>query len=633
MGFQTARQINNKLKEPNRMKKDPLTQMSINSFFTASSIKREPEDNVDNNENEVNNAQQAKRRKVEIEPVRVKDEPMDTTDDGTLNVKGEPVDYNSDGGTEKGSDDEMDTETQNNSNNAGSKSTKSTTNQNADYVDNGTQNPTNEWQNVKMERDSDGDTDEDSENEGVDRTISGVNQVNASQPTKKHKKRQSQVVQHVAEYRPNFESRPIEQQRIRTDPIVEDEPMIMVVAEPVRVEENIRNELDDDPVIEDQETDDEFQYSESNRSRRHRNVERQVKSTRQSTQGDRNSFQSDQRYQQPSISNSIYQQQQQQPSTLSTNYQQPSTSNSYYKSFPSTSSQNEAYDSSFSNYSQREQPFYNVGLESTRQATVDGHRLLRFNQFNQIEEQPIEHHDEEDDDVIDLDDLGDEIEKHQSNLEEQNERDIAKLKEIKMETLDPTGLKELNKRLEELMRKKQKYLNEKISVEAKKSEKQKEEMRDQFLLNLFGLNFNISKLDELIGTPEQTEQSERSSSRRDSSSEATEEDEKKKKMKYDEFMNKPIFKSEHQKPMKQHRAILAMNDHVKRMQDENKLDTVPQRVIDKIKVEKTAIKKMVDRHLMPYFKNGSINEKTYKIICEKITHYHFEYNDFGEYLI
>lgn len=626
MGFQTARQINNKLKEPNRMKKDPLTQMSINSFFTASSIKREPEDNVDNNENEVNNAQQAKRRKVENEPVRVKAEPMDTTDDGTLNVKGEPVDYNSDDGTEKGSDDEMDTETRNNLNNAGSKSTKSTTNQNADHV-NGTRNPTNEWQNVKMEQDSDGDTDEDSDNEGMDRTISGMNQVNATQPAEKPQKRQNQVDQHVAEYRPNFQPQPVEQQRIRADPIVEDEPMTMVVAEPVRVEENIKNELDDEPVVSDQETDDEFQYSESNTPKRHRNVERQVQSTRQSTQDDRHSFRSDQRYQQSSVSNSIYQQQQ--PSTSSTNYQQPSTSNSYYNSFPSTSSQNEAYDSSFSNNSQREQLFYNVGLKSTRQVnTVDGLRLRRFNQFNQIEEQSIEHHDDEDDDVIDLDDLGDEIEKHQSHLEEQNERDIKKLKEIKMETLDSTGLKELKKRLEELLRKKQKYLNERISAEAKKSEKQKEEMRDQFLLDLFGLNFNIEKLDELIGAPNP----ERPSSRRDSSSETTEEDEKKKKMKYDEFMNKPIIKSE-QKSMKQHRAILAMNEHVKRMQDENKIDTVPQHVIDKIKLEKTAIKKMVDKHLMPYFTNGSINEKVYKVICEKVTHTHFEHNDFGEHLI
>lgn len=370
VGFQTARQINNKLKEPNRMKKDPLTQMSMNSYFTAaSSIKREPEDNVDNNENEVNNAQQAKRRKLENEAVPVKAEPMDTTDDGTLNVKGEPVDYNSDAGTEKGSDDEMDTETQSKSNNARSKSTKSTTNQNDDHV-NGTQhteNPTNELQNVKMEQDSDGDTDEDSDNEGLDRTISGVNQVNAqqtliTQPAKKIQKRQNHADQHVAEYRPNFHSQRIEQQRIRTHPIVEDEPMTMVVAEPVRVEENIKNEPDDDPVISDQETDDEFQYSESNTSQHHR----QVQSTRQS-QDHQHSFRSDQRYQQPSVSNNIYQQQ---PFTSSTNYQQPSTSNSY--SFPLISSQNEAYDTSFS-----EQSLYNVGLESTRQVnTCDEQRVI-----------------------------------------------------------------------------------------------------------------------------------------------------------------------------------------------------------------------------------------------------------------
>lgn len=57
-GFQTARQLNNKFQEPRRLKKDPLTQTSINKFFSSGEnmdgvrVKKEIENNYDNSGSE-----------------------------------------------------------------------------------------------------------------------------------------------------------------------------------------------------------------------------------------------------------------------------------------------------------------------------------------------------------------------------------------------------------------------------------------------------------------------------------------------------------------------------------------------------------------------------------------------------
>lgn len=102
------------------MKKDPLTQTSINSFFSANNIKRKPEDRMDFDKNEIGHHQKSKRRKVsdDYSNVTVKndliDEPMDvettnsmnTFNDGQqLKIKTEQAGYNSDyGGTDEESD-------------------------------------------------------------------------------------------------------------------------------------------------------------------------------------------------------------------------------------------------------------------------------------------------------------------------------------------------------------------------------------------------------------------------------------------------------------------------------------------------------------------------------------------------
>lgn len=91
------------------MKKDPLTQTSINSFFPVNNIKREPEDSMDFEGNP-----NAKRRKISNDgpPITIKNEPIDedvsmSTTTNTFHGAQQPIiktepGYDSDyGGTEK----------------------------------------------------------------------------------------------------------------------------------------------------------------------------------------------------------------------------------------------------------------------------------------------------------------------------------------------------------------------------------------------------------------------------------------------------------------------------------------------------------------------------------------------------
>lgn len=110
--FQTARQVNNKLKEPRRLKKDPMAQTSINAFFTKQD-KRDggPKNIAAHNGAGKSSAEPLVRIKSEkvsedevsdaetvidfaaIPPKKVKDEPLDANDapeNGTIVPKKEP---------------------------------------------------------------------------------------------------------------------------------------------------------------------------------------------------------------------------------------------------------------------------------------------------------------------------------------------------------------------------------------------------------------------------------------------------------------------------------------------------------------------------------------------------------------
>lgn len=128
-GFQTAAQIKNNLKEPRRLKKDPLTQTSINSFFVKS-----PEGNnkhptgqrettatcTSSAETSVNSPKEIEmeNRSESDRPVTIKMEPMDYSEDSPSTeeqnshqneeapVKNEPHSESSDNDTDAASEDE-----------------------------------------------------------------------------------------------------------------------------------------------------------------------------------------------------------------------------------------------------------------------------------------------------------------------------------------------------------------------------------------------------------------------------------------------------------------------------------------------------------------------------------------------
>lgn len=653
MGFQTARQINNKLKEPNRMKKDPLTQMSINSFFSAASIKREPEDRVNDNENEVENAQQAKRRRVENEGVTIKTEPIDSTEsveapepmettdhELPIKIKGERIDYDSDGGTEKGSDDEMATEASFQSNTTSNTANvepkiNQKTEPNRDRAQH-TQNPANTENlstnpvNVKIEPNFE-EENEDTDEAGDDEDDYRKNRPKAAASNKRKKTRSERDQQKKANSMQQNDEVPIfGKRRIETQPVLEEEATTMVVAQPGRFEENIKNEPDDDPIQSDIETDDENQYNQSNTSQYYnQNSEQQVQNTHQSNDA-RHHFQSEQRHPKSSVPNSAYQE----PSTSSRNYQQPSTSNRGHDTLvtASTSRRKESNANTNSHYPQREDPLYTVGSKSSRQVyTADGMSLLRFNQLEPVIEAPptVESVDVNNDAAIDLDDiddLADEIAKYRIEQEKQLKEEMEQLKSIKLDSLDPAGRIAFINRLNEFEEKRRKIVNDEMNAAVRKSEEENEQMRDTYMVELFGMNFNLEHFDQLMHI--KSNYPERSSSKPDSSSETGEE--KKKRISYNEFMAKPNVKSENAKTMKQHSAFVELNDHIHRMHKEKKLHTIPQKVIDSIKDEKTIIKNKVDRYLMPHYKNGAISKKNYSVICAKITEHHFKTNDHSE---
>lgn len=110
--FQTARQVNNRLKEPRRLKKDPMAQTSINAFFTkqdksdggpkniaahngAGKSSAEPLVRIKSEKVSDNEASDAETEInfAAISPKKVKDEPLDANDapeNGTIVPKKEP---------------------------------------------------------------------------------------------------------------------------------------------------------------------------------------------------------------------------------------------------------------------------------------------------------------------------------------------------------------------------------------------------------------------------------------------------------------------------------------------------------------------------------------------------------------
>lgn len=508
------------------MKKDPLTQMSINSFFSTAAIKREPEDN---DENEAENVQNAKRRKVDgNESVRIKTEPMDTNEvDQQVNVKQEPDDCDSDAHTEDGeSDNEMDTQ-------IGAQANGSCPNEprNGDAQTNHDNH--NSVCNVKMEQESDNDTDTPSDDE--DASTTAKDNTHSDQT-------------------------------------------------PGNLIENIKTEPE------------EYSYVP--------------------------------------------------PTYVKTNFEpkphqeQSSTLNSIYDSFPSTSSNYMQFPEAPSAAIYHTRPSANlkeklveVRTKSKPVNTADGQQLVRFNhlespvnsdeasqnnstEVQNTQETPNEQYDE---DV--LDDLEEDIESYVNNLEKKIDDELETLKGIKIDGLSMEELLDARKRLAQIQRKKANIMVHKNRENVKKSEEEKERLRDKFLHELYGLNFDYITLEQKLSIED---------TQRHPQPSTNDIEERKENIRYNEFMKKPKIEPDSHKTMKEHFLSMERDSYVNKMHSENKIDAVPQRIIDSVKKDKTMIKSKVDKYLMPYYTSRQINREIYSVICEKITKLHYQTNDYGE---
>lgn len=620
VGFRTARQLNNKLKEPNRMKKDPLTQMSINSFFSNASIKREPQDN---DENEEENIQDAKRRKVEeTAQIRVKGEPIDTNDVAQqVNVKAEPEDYDSDTRTEKAdSDDEMDTQTKTQVNDQSVPDVTPIPNVTPNVEAQNTQEiPTIAY--VKMEQNSDVDTDEASDEEDAAMIVRNNNR-KSSQVANGSKTKPRQTNEIEPNHRSEVEREPMATQELAQRKISTKissktatkrdrscasalDSIGMIVSEPsVLEDDDIKKEPEDEPVRSDEETDDESSVHPSNIS--HQNIKTEPQDNSYVPPYNEGNFEK-KLQQQPSTSNSIYY-------SINRKNLPPAPSAAIYHRRQSTTAR---------------EPLNEVGTRSKPVSTSDGRPLLRFNNFESVvndewqQKCSVEVHD--DDDEI-MEDLHDDVEKYVKNLEEKFDEEFDQLKKIKLENLNREQLMNLQQRLAQLKRKKQTMMHHKIRETVKKSEEEKEKIRDDFLQDLYGLTFDVQELEQKLNiVPNQPQPSTSNASTNGT-------DDKKQMIKYNEFMKKPKVKPDTDKTMKEHLLGMAQDEYIKKMHNENKLDGVPQRIIDKVKKDKNIIKTKVARYLMPYYNNGEIDRGKYETICANVTHFHYDSNNYGKYI-
>lgn len=610
VGFQTARQLNNKLKEPNRMKKDLLTQMSINSFFSASAIKREPEDN-DAYQNQT--AQNAKKRKIENAEVMVKSEPMDTEQSESttqqVNVKPEPEDYDSDANTEAESDDDVDTRSEMRGN---------------DKMGNRNTNP------IKVEQNSDVDTDEASDDDETtvpnfanDNRKSATNndamkvKQPKNYPNNQHEtiERRSRPKQRLVSDRQNgFERHPI-----KTEPVTSHvSTSEMIVSEPIKFNDNIKTEPADDPIRSDEETDDENQGEQMN--------------TLQNPPIKTEVLYDEYYKNQANIQNYQYQQQ----------AEQEPTANGIYDSFASTSKdvENMPVAPSAEMYYCRQpksntQPLITVGTRSTKSVNAaDGTPILRFNHFETVvNEEPqvnvLVDDDDDDDDDMSVDLIG-EFETYVKDYPKQIEKELAELKkcwQTDLKNLSSTQLNEMRKKLDQLNRKKKIIYTQKLEEESQKTKEEKERIRDEFVRNLFGPYFNILALEQKF-VINIAQRSQRPSTSQQHAT--TDQKEMKSTITYNEFMNKTNINSEQPKLMKGPLFNMAANNFVHEKQEKHKLNEVPKQVIKIIKDEKTEIKKRVDKFLMPYFKNKTINKVEYEKICQIVTKHQYESHDYGK---
>lgn len=582
----------------------------MNAYLSASTIKREPEDNEDAEQI----TQSSKRRKVDDERVVVKSEPMDTDSATQPNVqptiKDEPPDYDdSDANTEADSDEEMDTGMDNGN--------KMPSHQNPpeDFNTNG----------VKREVNSDNeDTDEASDDEDENIIPNAVNARNNDPPQGKRLNKQVNNEPKTGASRNRTENHSVEQ-RIKTEPVTTHDSTAMVVSEPTEFELNVKTEPVDE-VKSDEETDEENNAGDVDMEQddeRPQTIKKEVEDVRydQYNKNQRNFKNFDEQLRR----------------------QQPSTSNSFYDSYPSASNTpNLPVAPSAEMYSTRpanikKQPLNIVGTRSSKPVqAADGAKVLRFNHF-----EPAVNDDMNEQEVYDIDDyegidMTDDLIMYVKDFEKQLVDELAELKrtmEMEKDNFSKEQWKEYAKKCERLTRKKEGIVKQKTIEEAKKTNEERERKRDDFMRKLFRPDFDVSALDQRLGVNTQSAQRmQPSPSLGPSNSSASDQKDRKLLISYNEFMNK-VIKLENPNPMKEHHYNMAVNDYVHKMEESDMIDLVPKKVIDTVRGDKENINKKVEKFLKPYLERNVISDTEYSTICKTVKKHQYETNDYGENFI
>lgn len=608
------------------MKKDPLTQTSINSFFSAGAIKREPEENMDTNQDHTESQQNPKRRKIEesTDNVKIKtepvDEPMETCEAEQPTqqniIKTEPPEYGSDANTDSESDD--DNETPNNAQVEKSRKTHESENGTHAEIPHSI---------IKHEQDSDNDTDTPSDND-EDTTETTTNNENKSGPIR-------------------IKSEPGVSQQSAPPKVPEQTP----IAEPMDFQQQIKGEPQDEPNYSDQETDEDGTTSGLITSKFSEHIEQQVAGTSYNT--GRTQVQHSDWYQplptsnlSPVSSDISYRDtsnqsehqfkavDNQQPSTsyhspASTDFPHKDTSNqsgyqiNLVKNQPRPTSNHSPASTDFSYRDTSNQSGHKFNAvepnPSLRGNTADRNLPLKLSQFTGVVKEAEKNYVEiNDDENFALEDLGEVIEKYVNDLEKQNEAELEKLTKIKVEGLNPQQLKEASLRLNQLRKKKEMIMNQKAQEIRKRTEEELEKVRDSFMNGLFGPGFDASDY-ELRTTDPSTPRGDSASTSKDIKGNVT----------YNEIINKPKIKPDMGKTAREHYTNVVLNEHIKNMKDQKMLDLVPDKAIETVLDSKTRIKTRVDRYLMPYYNDGVISEKAYSTICGTIVKDCFDMNIYG----
>lgn len=593
-GFQTARQINNKLREPKRMKKDPLTQVTINTFFSPSKNKREPEEVMNSGADE--KSQQPKRRKVDepnVAEIRIKPEPIDETFDGdatvpignteeSVNCKSEPLDYGSDSGTEKDSDDEEEL----------------------------TIGPDQQWLHGPSPQ----------------LPHAAANPIPSSELAQERlqsPEHEFPQKTHTESLQQTAEQNEQENRRIKVEPmeVVEPEDEIFE-ADTIMNFKAEQNEYNSDAST-DKPSDDEEETITANMQLNEEgifNTAPEVLMNGQQAVADVlklpkldqtmkaepcEPLNSDNIFVDPSVgrANEV-RERPHRNQTTSVFAPQPSTSTGY------SGKKMGAFGRTFLTPNDGASKFErkqftrrsdHTKFNPTQSSTLASESMAQeaamaqekaTGQEEPVAQEEVNSNDDDGDYYIDdaecIEDLGDEIEQ----LEIQYKEEFEQFKKIEISQLNLDEIKAYTKQADELRRKKEKIFEKQAREAAKETDKEREKMRDEFINQLFTSNFDITTWDRQINDGV-TNQSRPSTSKQSSMPMA---EPIEKKLTYNELMKKSNVKPEQQN----------INES-----------------------KKMIIQRKVDRFLKPYLKNGTITEKTFGVLRDHIISDHLERHIFG----